>query len=167
MSSSVWVALDRDGTLIEDRHYLSDPEGVVLLPGAVEGLKKLQAAGIPLVVITNQSGIGRGYFQEEAMHAVHARLDQVLAEQGVRMQGYYWCPHRPEEGCDCRKPSPGLLLKAAIDLGLEPSHCHMVGDKASDRDLGVAVGGAGYLLGEQVTDLIQFADRVLAATAQK
>ena len=159
------MVLDRDGTIIEDRHYLSDPEGVVLLPGAVEGLKKLQAAAIPMVVITNQSGIGRGYFGEEELLAVNSRLDQLLGREGLELQGYYWCPHAPDQGCACRKPAPGLLLQAAEDLGLDPGSCFVVGDKVSDRELGEKVGGVGYLLGDQVTDLEDFAERVLAAIA--
>ncbi|MEG6552093.1 HAD-IIIA family hydrolase, partial [Desulfocurvibacter africanus] len=115
-----YVVLDRDGTIIVDKHYLADPEGVELLPGAVEGLARLAGAGLGLVVATNQSGIGRGYFGEEDLHLVNARLSEVLAEHGVHIERYYFCPHGPEADCACRKPCTGLLDQAARELGLDP-----------------------------------------------
>lgn len=157
-----WVVLDRDGTIIEDRHYLSEPDGVALLPGAVEGLSRLRQAGLPMVVITNQSGIGRGYFGVEEMHRVNRRLDELLKAHDLVLEGYYFCPHSPDEGCSCRKPATELLLRAAQDLGLRPRDAFVVGDKESDRQLGLAVGGQGFLLGRDVADLRGFAERVLA-----
>src|SRR3712207_3425501 len=121
------VFLDKDGTLIENVPYNVDPNQIKLSPGAIEGLLSLQEAGYKLIVITNQSGVAHGYFQESALLAVEARLHQLLAAEGIHLAGFYYCPHHPGGvvpefaiACDCRKPAPGLLLGAAnkhnIDL---------------------------------------------------
>lgn len=140
------VLLDRDGTIIEERHYLHDPDGVVLLPGALEGLRRLQAKGYPLVVLTNQSGVGRGWFEMAAVDAVHRRLEALLGAGGVHLSGIHVCPHRPEEGCGCRKPAPGLAEAAARVLGLVPGRCVMVGDNRCDVDLARAWGCRSILV---------------------
>lgn len=138
--SRPWLLLDRDDTLIDDPGYLSDPSGVVFLPGALEGLAAFHRAGWPLVVISNQSGLGRGYFTLSDLEAVHARFRELLAEAGVTLAGLYYCPHAPSEDCDCRKPEPGLAHLASRELGLELSEAVMVGDKASDLELGRRIG---------------------------
>ncbi len=134
------VFLDRDGTLIFDEGYISDPEKVVLIPGVADALKRLSGAGFLLVVVSNQSGIGRGYFSEESSKAVNSRMEQLLAEESVRVDGIYCCPHSPEEKCQCRKPRPGLLLKAAAELGIDLSMSAMLGDKESDAEAGLSAG---------------------------
>ena len=142
--------LDRDGTIIEDRHYLADPAGVALLPGAAEGLRHLQAAGRRLVVVTNQSGVGRGYFTEEAMHAVHARLRELLRAEGVQLEAIYWCPHGPEVRCTCRKPATGLIEQAVRELGGTLTGAVVIGDRAADVQLARNAGLTAVLVGRGV-----------------
>jgi D-glycero-D-manno-heptose 1,7-bisphosphate phosphatase len=115
------VFLDRDGTIIEEAEYLADPHALVLLPGAAEALRALSAAGYPLVVVTNQSGIARGLYSEDEFRAVQARLYAVLAERGVRLDAVLHCPHHPDftGPCDCRKPALGMYRKAQEALGLD------------------------------------------------
>lgn len=141
-----YILLDRDGTVIEDRHYLCDPDGVVLLPGAAEGLHLLRAAGCRLALVTNQSGIGRGMYDEAAMHRVNARLRSLLAERDVVLDGIFFCPHAPDAGCTCRKPRPGLFLQAQAQLGVVAARTCVVGDKESDLAFGHAIGAACSLL---------------------
>ncbi len=124
--------LDRDGVVIEDRHYLADPDGVVLLPGVPQALAEARDVGVRLYLVSNQSGIGRGYFTREACLACQRRLEELLAEHGVRFADADFCPHAPEEGCACRKPGAGMWLGMAERHGLRPETCAMVGDKASD-----------------------------------
>lgn len=126
------VLLDRDGTIIEDKHYLADPSGVELLPGAAAALQRLCVAGVALFVVTNQSGIGRGYFSEEAYLACHAALENQLAGRGVTLAGSAFCPHAPEMACACRKPALGMWRTLAAAHGLDAARCAMVGDKADD-----------------------------------
>lgn len=133
-----------------DKHYLRDPQEVELLPGAVEGLTLLQAAGCALVVLSNQSGVGRGYFDTACVDAVNARLDALLRQQGVRLTGILYCPHAPETQCLCRKPAPGLAHEAArrwhLESLLRAGRCVSVGDKMSDVLLGQGLGGRGVLV---------------------
>ena len=128
--------LDRDGTIIIDKVYLSDPDGVEFAPGAVDGLHLLRNAGFALVLVTNQSGIARGYFAWEAVERVHQRLKAMLATEGIRLEAIYVCPHGPADLCDCRKPAPGLALSALRDLGFRPEEAVLIGD--SDADMGAA-----------------------------
>ncbi|MBX6363293.1 MAG: HAD family hydrolase [Gemmatimonadetes bacterium] len=140
--------LDRDGTLIEERHYLADPDGVVLLPGAAAGLRALRELGYALVVVTNQSGIARGLFTEADFHRVQLRLEALLAAEGVRLDGVYMCPHHPEHGgpCECRKPGLGLYRRAIAELGVDASASLFVGDRATDIEPARAFGGRGVLV---------------------
>jgi D-glycero-D-manno-heptose 1,7-bisphosphate phosphatase len=140
------VLLDRDGTLIVDRNYLADPDRVALLPGAVEGLRRLEAAGIRRVVVTNQSGVARGWIAPEALTAVHARLRAMLAEQSATLDGIFACPHREEDNCDCRKPKVGLTRQAAAALGLDLSRVVVAGDKLADLGLARALGVPAFLV---------------------
>jgi histidinol-phosphate phosphatase family protein len=140
------VFLDRDGTVIAERHYLSDPAGVELLPGAAEGLRRMRALGLPLVLVTNQSGVGRGYFGRDAVERVHGRLIELLAAEGVALSAIYSCPHAPDEACGCRKPLPGLLEQAARELGLDLPTCFVIGDKPCDIDLGLVVNATTFLV---------------------
>ena len=141
-----YLLIDRDGTLIVDRHYLSRPEQVELIPGAGEALRTLADAGWGIAVVTNQSGIARGRFSEEDMHAVHQRIEELLASHGVRIDGFWFCPHGPDDACDCRKPRPGLALQAAGALGFDPASAVVVGDKAIDVELGRAIGARSVLV---------------------
>ncbi|HET6575369.1 MAG TPA: HAD family hydrolase [Fimbriiglobus sp.] len=141
------VFLDRDGTLIEEANYLSRVEQVRLIPGAAEAVRRVNAVGARVVVVTNQAGVARGYYPEDRVAAVHAHLSAVLGEQGARVDAYYYCPHHATEGigafrieCDCRKPKPGMLRAAARDLGLDLSRSWMIGDKVCDLEAGAAAG---------------------------
>ncbi len=141
------VFLDRDGTLNrDDGGYLADPDGLVLLPGAAEAVAALNAAGVKAVVLTNQSGVGRGLVPPDALRRVHARLIVRLAGRGAALDGIYVCPHRPEEACACRKPGTELALRAARDLGVDSSRSAMIGDKAVDVELGRRLGGRSVLV---------------------
>jgi D-glycero-D-manno-heptose 1,7-bisphosphate phosphatase len=142
-----FVFLDRDGTIIEDRHYLADPDGVVLMPGAIEGLRLLREAGRRLVVVTNQSGIGRGLFTEAQMHAVHARLRAVLRAGGVELDAICWCPHGPEAACTCRKPATGQIERALAELGGSLAGAAVIGDRAADIQLARNAGITAVLVG--------------------
>lgn len=150
------VFLDRDGTLIVERHYLGDPAGVTLEDGVVEGLHHLRGARARIAVVTNQSGIARGYFTPATVAAIHAEVDRQLAREGLHLDGWYVCPHGPQDGCRCRKPAPGLVETACRDLvakdsaardgACEPAGCFVIGDKPSDIDLAARVGGTGILV---------------------
>lgn len=132
--------LDRDGTVIVDRGYLADPAGVELLPGAAQALCRLAEAGYLLVMVTNQSGIGRGIFGESDYASVQRRVEAALAAEGVAVAGSYHCPHGPDDGCHCRKPRAGLLERAARELGIALDRSVMVGDKESDVEAGRRAG---------------------------
>ena len=142
------VFLDRDGTLIHDRHYLSDPAGVELLPGAGEAVARLNRAGLFVVLVTNQSGIGRGRFGEDEYRAVHARLVGLLAERGARLDADYHCPLAPDapDPEAMRKPGAGMFLRAAREHGLDPAASWYVGDRARDVAPARALGGRAVLV---------------------
>src|SRR5574341_1356927 len=155
------VFIDRDGTLTEEVGYVNHPERLRLLPRSAEAVRRLNQAGVAAVVVTNQAGVARGYFSEEVLAAVNASLVAQLKAEGAHLDGLYVCPHHPTEGaapyrraCECRKPKPGLLLRAAADCGLDLSRSTLVGDKASDLVAARAVGArsglvlTGYGLGE-------------------
>lgn len=138
--------VDRDGTINVERNYLRSPAELELIPGAAAGLKDLQARGFALVVLTNQSGVARRYFTLDAVAAVHARLAEMLAAEGVILDAVYLCPHGPADACDCRKPLPGMALRAAADLGLDLARSVMIGDKGVDLGLGRAIGARTILV---------------------
>ena len=146
MSTKRYVIFDRDGTLIRERHYLSNPEQVELIPGTATGLRMLTDLDFGLIILTNQSGIGRGYFSEGRLAQIHGRLIQLLAEEDIRLDGIFHCPHTPYDGCDCRKPRPGMLLQAAQRFQFDPAQCFVVGDKSCDINLGKAVGATTILV---------------------
>ncbi len=130
------VLLDRDGTIIDETGYLGDPEGIRFLPGAVEALRTLQQAGYLLIIVTNQSGIGRGYFGDEDAIAVNLRLLALLEEKGVHIQGIYHCPHSPDYGCGCRKPGTMMADRAVADFSLDIRNAWVIGDMARDVIMG-------------------------------
>jgi D-glycero-D-manno-heptose 1,7-bisphosphate phosphatase len=140
------VFFDRDGTLIVDHGYISSPDLVELLPGIAEVLKEIRKLGFLLVIVSNQSGIGRELITESQAAAVSTRFREILAEEGVQLDGTYQCPHAPDAGCSCRKPEPGMLRKAAMDLGIDLKSSYMVGDKFSDAEAGEAAGCCPVLL---------------------
>lgn len=134
------VFLDRDNTINLDPGYLSDPDAVALLPNVAQALKRLQDAGFVFVVISNQSGVGRGLFGMEELEAVNNRISSLLREQGVTLEHFYLCVHRPDEDCLCRKPKPYLILKARDELGLDLEKSFMVGDRLCDYECGRNAG---------------------------
>lgn len=134
------LVVDRDGTLIVERNYLADPAGVELLPGVIEGLRTFVERGYEIAVVTNQSGIARGLFDESTLAAIHAELARQLGQAGIAIGGIWHCPHHPEHGCRCRKPEPALLEQALAALGYAREQCLVVGDKACDIDLGARLG---------------------------
>ncbi|GFO54682.1 D,D-heptose 1,7-bisphosphate phosphatase [Geomonas sp. Red276] len=147
------VFLDRDGTINVDVDYLSRVEQFEFIPGAPQALKSLQDAGFMLVVVTNQSGIGRGLYDEAALEAVHAHMHAELARFGVTVDACYFCPHHPQHGigdyrleCACRKPLPGMLQQAAGELGIDLASSFMVGDKVGDVQAGIAAGCTSLLV---------------------
>jgi D-glycero-D-manno-heptose 1,7-bisphosphate phosphatase len=141
-----FIILDRDGTIIEECEYLSEPEQVTLIPGAGAALRELQQIGFGLVVITNQSGVGRGFFDEAQLQRVHEHLRELLEREGVELDGLYVCPHKPEDDCACRKPRLGLLQKAAGELGFNLANCIVIGDKDCDIEMGHAAGALTFLV---------------------
>jgi D-glycero-D-manno-heptose 1,7-bisphosphate phosphatase len=137
------VFLDRDGTLIEEVNFLSDPDQVSLFPGTVEALRLLRSKGFLLVVITNQSGVGRGLFDESSVASVHSRIQKLT---GDIIDAFYFCPHLPDEGCECRKPSDGMLRSAVSDLSIDLGRSWMVGDKELDVMTGLGIGMRAILV---------------------
>jgi D-glycero-D-manno-heptose 1,7-bisphosphate phosphatase len=146
MSARPFILLDRDGTLNVERHYLSDPDQLELYPGVISALKRLRALGYGLAVVTNQSGIARGYFTEATLERIHDRLRALLAEGGASVDGIYSCPHGPDQACDCRKPLPGMALQAQAEFGFDLKQAIVIGDKKADIDLGRAIGAATILV---------------------
>ena len=140
--------LDRDGTLIRDVHYIGRPEQVALLSGAARAVRRLNDAGVTVVVVTNQSGIARGLVTPEGYMKVKARLDELLAAEGARIDATYFCPHHPDVTgpCDCRKPGIALYERAVRDLGLDASRSAFVGDRFRDVAPARHFGGAGILV---------------------
>jgi len=141
------ILLDRDGTVIEDTGYIRDPDRVRLLHGCAAALTTLRQAGFDLVLVSNQSGIGRGMLTCDQAAAVHLRVIEVLHEAGLDLAGSYYCPHHPNAGCDCRKPATGLVDRATRELGLDPPRCWLVGDKPSDVETGRRAGTRTAFLG--------------------
>lgn len=182
------VFLDKDGTVIPDIPYNVDPARIDWMPGAPTALKRLHTAGYSLVIVSNQSGVAKGRFRLADLDAVQARLRQLLAFEGIPLAGFYCCPHHPEgkvaeyaRVCECRKPLPGMLLKAAKDLHLDLAESWMIGDLLNDVEAGHRAGCRSILLdsgGETqwlsgplrqpeftTTDLMSAADRILNRNA--
>lgn len=166
------VFLDRDGVLIEDTGYPDDPDAISLLPEVGAGLRALREAGWRLIVVSNQSGIARGMFPLERLHAIHDRLRELLAQEGVVLDALYFCPHHPRgtaepfnTPCDHRKPSPGMLLSAAAEFHLDLQACWMVGDKESDVQAAHQAGCRAILLGSGPTAAERHCTTLLEAAA--
>lgn len=147
------VFLDRDGTIIDELGYLGDPSRIVLYPWSCGALRELKAAGFVIVVVTNQAGVARGYFDEDTVRAVNAALDSRVRAEGAAVDGYYYCPHHPEgvveryrRTCRCRKPATGMVEDAARDLGLDVARSWVVGDTWLDVGLALNAGARGILV---------------------
>lgn len=147
------VFLDRDGTINEQMGYINHISRFQILPGVAEAIRRLNEAQIPVVVVTNQSGLARGYFPAELLVAVHEKMVSLLAEKGAHVDGIYICPHHPEakkeeyrQACDCRKPKTGLLLQAAEEMGLDLARSFVVGDRWSDLKTAVGCGATPVLV---------------------
>jgi len=141
-----FVLLDRDGTIIKERHYLSDPQQVELLAGAAEGLRQMQEMGLGAIAVTNQSGIGRGFFDEKRLWEIHQRMLELLTAESVFLEDIYFCPHTPADNCSCRKPLSGLVEQAAEKYGFNPQDSFVIGDKPCDIELGQRVGAITFLV---------------------
>ena len=160
------VFLDRDGTLIQDTGFLADSGLVQLLPGAIAALREFAQRGFALVIVSNQSGVGRRIISPEDAESVHERVVAALAAGGVRLSGAFYCFHAPSEQCVCRKPSPGLLFNAARDLNLDLEASYMIGDRASDIEAGRRAGCKTVLLNSSREETVAppeflYADRVV------
>jgi len=146
------ILLDRDGTLIRDVGFLNDPAGVELLPGVGEGLAALQAAGYALAIVTNQQGVGIGYYTTQQMIAVNQQLFRALGPYGVRISKIYYCPHTAADQCGCRKPLSGMLDRAMRDFGMSGGRTFIVGDSAVDAAAGRAAGCRTVLIGDAAAE---------------
>ena len=147
------VFLDRDGTIVEDLDFLTDLAQLRLIPGAAQAIRELNEAGFLVVVVTNQSGVARGFLSEKTLNEIHRQLAQLLQKEGARIDAYYYCPHHPTVGppeyridCDCRKPKPGLFLRAAKDLDLDLAKSFAIGDSLRDGEAARAAGVRALLV---------------------
>jgi D-glycero-D-manno-heptose 1,7-bisphosphate phosphatase len=148
MSARRALFLDRDGTLIQERDYLADPDGVKLVPGTAEALRAFAGAGYALVIVTNQSGIARGLYTEEQFRAVQDRIEQELKQAGVQLDAVFYCPHHPDftGPCECRKPDVGMYRNAAARLGLDLAASLYIGDRIKDVLPALRLGGRAFLV---------------------
>ncbi len=147
------VFLDRDGTVSEEVGYINHIDRFEVYPWTADAVRKLNDAGTPVFLVTNQSGVARGYFPEDLVNEVHRRLNETLALAGAHLDGVYYCPHHPEGRkaayrmfCDCRKPAPGMLLRASRDHGIDLTRSCMIGDRYLDLETGFRVGARGVLV---------------------
>lgn len=147
------VFLDRDGTIIEEVGYLDEFDKMKLLPNAPEAIRLINAAGMKAVVVTNQAGVAKGFFDESFVQEVHRRLNAELLNAGAHIERFYYCPHHPEEGlppyrrtCSCRKPAPGMILEAARELKIDLTQSFFIGDTARDMEAAAAAGVKGILV---------------------
>jgi D-glycero-D-manno-heptose 1,7-bisphosphate phosphatase len=145
-ASRPFALIDRDGTLITERNYLREPDDVELIPGAATALRRLQDVGCGICLVTNQSGIARGFFDVERLRRIHNRLEELLHSFDVQLDGIFVCPHAPGDGCRCRKPMPGLIEQAVSVHGFDPRESWVIGDKETDVGLGHAVGARSILV---------------------
>ena len=140
------VFFDRDGTIIQEKGYLRDPEALELIPGAALAIRLINRLGLRAVVVSNQSGVARGYFSATRLEEINRHVLLLLAQEGAHVDAIYYCPHHPADGCTCRKPEPGMLLKAAAELQLTLPHSYLAGDKGADIRAIHRVGGKGILV---------------------
>lgn len=159
--------LDRDGVINVDIGYLFDPAQLEFIPGAIEAMKEAQIRGYDIIVVTNQSGVARGYYTEEDVKALHAEMSRRLETDGVKILAYYYCPHHPEgtvesykQDCNCRKPKPGMLIRAIEEWNIDIDGSFLVGDKPSDVQAAEAIGMRAYPFEEE--NLMTFLEPIFA-----
>jgi D-glycero-D-manno-heptose 1,7-bisphosphate phosphatase len=157
--------LDRDGTINEDRGYVHRLEDLHFLPGAAEALRRLRGADWRIVVVTNQSGVGRGYYNEEQVRIFHQAFNERLRSQGAEIDAFYYCPHHPDAGCRCRKPALGMFEQACRDFPVDVSRSFMIGDKREDMEFAAAAGLRGVRIVAQPESASE-ATTLLAAVEQ-
>ncbi len=165
MKKNTAVFLDRDGTINEEVGYLSSLEKLRIFPNSFEAIRLINESNMLAVVITNQSGVARGYFDEDFVRSIHLRINEFLQEKGGCIDRFYFCPHHPTEGkgrylksCDCRKPEPGMLIRASEELDIDLSRSYMVGDTAKDIELAERVGAKGILVKTGYGKDVMFSD---------
>lgn len=168
-----FVLVDRDGTITEELSpaYVLEPDQVRLIPGAARALRELRELGLGIVVVTNQSPVGRGWITIDRLEAIHARLSQLLEAEGAGVDGYYVCPHAPDDGCECRKPGVALALRAAEDHGFDPAEAFVVGDHRGDVEMGRRIGARTLQVrtghgAEEIAEAEPLADHVVADLAE-
>lgn len=158
------IFLDRDGTINIDKNYLYKIEEFEFVEGAVEGLKILYDLGYKLIVVTNQAGIGRGYYTEEDLKKLNNYMEEKLLQEGIKIEKCYYCPHHAEHGmgkykidCECRKPKPGMLLEGIKEFNINPKKSYMIGDKLSDAEAGINAGVKPIIVktGKEITNEIK------------
>jgi D-glycero-D-manno-heptose 1,7-bisphosphate phosphatase len=159
--------VDRDGTINEEVDYVLEPSQLRLIPGAAEALRDLRALGLGVLVLTNQSPIGRGWLTAGRLDEIHRRLVELLEAEGAGVDGFYVCPHAPDDACECRKPATGLVQRAAAERGFDPTEAFVVGDHRGDVELGRRIGARTFLVrtghgDEELEDARPFADHVVA-----
>ncbi|MFA4915390.1 MAG: HAD family hydrolase [Syntrophales bacterium] len=153
MKKNAAVFLDRDGTIVEEVGYLDSLEKLIIFPNTAEAIRLIKKSGMMAVVITNQSGVARGYFKEDFVVTVHRHIGKVLEEKGAIIDGFYYCPHHPTEGrgryltcCTCRKPEPGMLIRASEEMNIDLSSSYVAGDTIKDIETAGKVGAKGVLV---------------------
>ena len=158
------IFLDRDGTINIDKHYMYKIEDFEFVEGAEKGLKMLYDMGYKLIVVTNQGGIGRGYYTEEDLEKLNSYMEKRLLESGVKIEKCYFCPHHAEHGigkykadCSCRKPKPGMLIEGMKEFDIDPKKSYMIGDKMSDAEAGINAGVKPIIVktGKDITEEIE------------
>lgn len=150
---AIAVFLDRDGTICKDVHYMKDESQFELLSRVAEAIRLLNKAGLKVIVVTNQSGIARGYFTEEDLQMIHKRMLNELLKNGAKIDAIYYCPHHPDDNCNCRKPKTGMLERAAEDFDLDIKRCFMIGDKKVDVETGRNAGCTSILIANSHTEI--------------
>ena len=148
------IFFDRDNTLIFDKGYMYKIEDLKFFPKTFEVLRELKTRGYKFFIFSNQSGIGRGYFEEKDMHRFHAEMEKHFNAEGIEFVEYLFCPHPPVDNCDCRKPSPKILIEAIKKYNINPNLSYMVGDRQSDIDAGEGAGLTSILIKEDHIDEI-------------
>ena len=163
MNKTIFV--DRDDTIVPDHHYLDNVEGIELLEGAGEGLRQMKGLGYKIALITNQSGVGRGYFPESMVGLQHKRLEELLSHYGVEFDTIRYCPHTPDDRCGCRKPEPGMLIDAGRELDTDFSRSWMIGNSEADVEAGHAVGCRSIQVSDNL-NLVQAAEIIAEHESQ-
>jgi D-glycero-D-manno-heptose 1,7-bisphosphate phosphatase len=158
MPENIYLLLDLDGTIIVDKHYLSDYRKVELLPGAAEGLLKLKDLGIKFIIITNQSGLARRYFSKEDLFNIHKRVVEMLNDKGIQIEDLFFCPHHPDDNCQCRKPGTKLAEDAAQKYDFDFKKSFVIGDKKSDIILGNKIGAITFFIKSDEQKIVMESD---------